>query len=231
MSDRTVVIFETRDIVAEEQLIREYIVPAFNRLGRQNEIRWLMFNRYGADPSVDGGEVTFSIFGDVDAVTDDETERWDALVADGLADEWWTNDTHVRIDDFDDKEFLRHRMRATASRMSIEFFEEFDELPDAVDEFNDDGNFGVGWWMCLHHLINQLGYQANDGEEEIDLLFEGLRNRLYALAGGVSTGRAEAKVDELITELNSLPAEVRREVGSGGEHEHRYATRETFEGR
>lgn len=229
MSDRTVVIFETRDIDAEESLIGEYVVPAFSRLDGRDDIRWLMFNRYGADPSVDGGEVTVSIFGDGEAVAADETEQWNALVADGIADAWWTDDTEVWIDEFYDRELLRHRMRATASRMSVEVFEEFDELPDAVDEFDGEGNFGVGWWMCLHHLINQLGYQADDGEEEIDVLFEDLRNRLHALAGGSGTARAEAKVDELVTELTAFPSEIRRHVGDGGDHEHRYATRETFE--
>lgn len=229
MSDRKVVIFETDDTDAEERLIREYIVPAFRRLDDRDDIRWLMFNRYGADPSFEGGEVTFYIFGDVETVAAEERERWDALVADGVAEEWWTDDTEIRIDEFDDEELLRHRMRATASRMSVESFKEFDELPDSIDEFDDEGNFGVGWWMCLHHVINQHGYQSNAGEEEIDLLFEDLRNRLYFLAGGVDTQYAEEKVDELISELESLPSAIREFVGEGGEHEHRYANRDTFE--
>lgn len=229
MSDRKVVIFETDDTDAEERLIREYIVPAFRRLDDRDDIRWLMFNRYGADPSFEGGEVTFYIFGDVEIVAAEERERWDALVADGVAEEWWTDDTEIRIDEFDDEELLRHRMRATASRMSVESFKEFDELPDSIDEFDDEGNFGVGWWMCLHHLVNQHGYQSNAGEEEIDLLFEDLRNRLYFLAGGVDTQSAEEKVDELISELESLPSAIREFVGEGGEHEHRYANRDTFE--
>lgn len=45
---------------------------------------------------------------------------------------------------FEDRELLRHRLRATASRMSIEVIEEFDDLPDPIDEFNDEANFGVG---------------------------------------------------------------------------------------
>lgn len=229
MSDRKVVIFETPDVETEERLIREYVVPAFGRLDGRDDVRWLMFNRYGADPSVEGGEVTFYIFGDVEAVTAEERPRWDGLVADGVADEWWTDDTDVRIDELDEREVLRHRMRAAASRMSVEFFETFEEFPDSVDEFDDEENFGVGWWMCLHHLVNQLGYQANDGEEEIDLLFEDLRNRLYSLAVSVDVPGAEAKVDELVGELESLPADLRRFREEHGEHEHSYADREAFE--
>lgn len=231
MTDRKVIIFETRNTATEELLLREYVVPAFRRLDERDNIRWLMFNRYGADPSVDGGEVTFSLFGDVGAIAADERERWNELVANGIADEWWTDETEVRIDDFDDRQLLRHRLRATASRTSVEVFDEFDPLPPSIDEFNDEQEEdpAVGWWLCLHHLINQLGYQADDGEEEIDLLFHLLRNRLYAIAGGVGTPRAEAKVDELADELDSLPSDIRHRVGDGGGHEHRYATREKFE--
>lgn len=88
-----------------------------------------MFNRYEADPSVDGGEVTFSIFADVKAVAAGERERWDALVAEGVADDWWTDNADDWIDDFDEAELLRHRMWAAASRMSVECFEEFGTLP------------------------------------------------------------------------------------------------------
>lgn len=229
MSDRKVVIFETAGIDAEERLVREYIVPAFQRLGGRDDVRWLMFNRYGADPSVTGGEVTFYLFGDVEAVADDERNRWDALVANGFAEEWWTDDTDVRIEEFEEEERLRHRMRATASRMSVEFFEEFDELPDAIDEFDDGENFGIGWWICLHHVVNQLGYQANDGEEEMDMLFEDIRNRFYLLATGVGVERAQSKVDEFVAELGSLKPDLQRYREERGEHEHRYADQNTFE--
>jgi hypothetical protein len=229
MSERKVVIFEMDDADDEEPLIREYIVPAFHQLESREEIRWLMFNRYGADPSVDGGEVTFYLFGDVETIAAEERQRWDALVADGFAEEWWTDDTEVRISELNEQELLRHRMRAMASRSSVAFFETFDELPDSVNEFNDTENFSVGWWICLHHMINQLGYQANEGEEEIDLLFENLRNRLYALASGVDTPRAEAKIDELVTELEAHKPALREHIGEGGDHEHLYVDREAFE--
>lgn len=235
MSDRKVVVFETRNVDAEERLIREYIVPAFRRLEDRDDIQWLMFNRYGHDPSVDGGEVLFSIFGDVEAVAADERDRWNALLTDGFAEDWWTDDTTVRIDAFDDAERLHHRLRAAASRMSVTFFEEFDELPSAIDEFEGDGSIsriescGVGWWICLHYLINQLGYQANGGEEEIDLLFEDLRNRLYSLTSCFGPARAETKIEALVGTLEALPVDLRQAWEEYGEHEHRYANREAFD--
>lgn len=235
MSDRKVIIFETDGVDAEDRLIREYVVPAFHRLEDRDDIRWLMFNRYGHDPSVERGEVVFYLFGDVEAVADDERNRWDTLVEDDLAIDWWADDREVRIDELDEPERLQHRLRATASRMSVTFFEEFEEFPAALDEFEGKGNvsrietFGVGWWICLHYLINQLGYQANGGEEEIDLLFEDIRNRLYSLISCFGPERAEAKIEELVDALESLPEDLRRAYEEHGEHEHTYANREAFE--
>lgn len=230
MSDREAVVFETADVTAEERLIREYVVPAFRRLEDRDDVKWLTFNRYGHDPSVTGGEVTFYMFGDVETIAAGERERWDALVDNGFADDWWTPDTEVHVDEFDEPERLRYRMRAAASRMTVEFYEEFDELPDSIDEFDGESERNVGWWNCLHHVINQLGYQAGDGEEEIDLLFELLRSRLYrlAVAPGVGPEEAEAKADQLSTELASLPAELYQFREEHGVHEHKYADRESF---
>lgn len=231
MSDRNVVIFETADVAAEERLIREYVVPAYRRLEDRSEVQWLTFNRYGHDPSVTGGEVTFYVFGDVETIIAAERERWDALVDDGFADEWWMDDTEIYIDELDERERLRYRMRAVASRTAVEFYEEFDELPDSIDEFGGESRRRVGWWNGLHHIINQLGYQAGDGEEEIDLLFELLRSRLHRLsvAPGVGPEEAEAKADQLRADLESLPPELYQFRDEHSEHVHKYANREAFE--
>lgn len=229
MSDRKVVVFETSDVVAEEALIREYVVPAFQRLEDRDDVRWLAFGRYGHDPSVNDGEVTFYVYGDPEAVADDERSRWDELVADGFADEWWTDDTEIRIDELDESERLHTRLWATASRMAVTFFEEFDEVPAPIAEFDADEEFGVGWWIGLHHLVNDLGYQADDGGEEIDLLFETLRSRLFALALALDPDWSAEKAAELIETLESLPPELRAFREERGEHRHTYADREAFE--
>lgn len=233
MTDRIVVIFETADVEVEERLIREYVVSALPRLEERDEVKWVVFNRYGHDPSVDGGEVLFSIFGDVQPVVEDEREHWNELVSDGLADDWWTHTPDMQLEDIDERDYLHFRMRATASRMSIAFFKEFDELPDAISEFDDvpkETHTGVGWWMCLHHLINQLGYQANGGEEEINLVFEVLQNRLFSLSSCFGADRAEAKIADLIETLEARSADVRRFREEHGQHQHAYANREAFEG-
>lgn len=233
MTDRKVIIFETADRESEEPLLREYVVPAFDRLGERDEIEWLKFSRYGTDPSIDGGMITFEIFGDVTAVTASERPLWDALVEEGFATVWWADDTEVRIDDLNDREMLHHRLHAAASRMSVLFLREFDELPAPKAEFGTDDPYqyddsGIGFWMCLHHVINELGYQSHDGEGELELLFQAVRNRFYPLAAGWD-GRADPKIEEFIDALEALRPDLERFEGEWGEHEHHYANREDFE--
>lgn len=233
MTDRLVAVFATADVAAEERLVREYVVPAFRRLEDRSDVQWLAFNRYGHDPSVEGGEVLFVVDGDADAVAASERDRWDALVADGPAEDWWVDDTAVPMAELDERERLHQRIRGTASRMAVECLETFDSLPAAIDEFGTEASRypdseAVGWWLAIHYLLNQLGYQAGDGEEEVDLLFRLLRNRLYAMAVAPGLGPAAAteKIEALIANLESLPSAIRSFREEYGEHEHTYADRE-----
>ena len=224
MAERTIVVFETDSVEAEERVLREYVLPAMERLEDAETCEFVFFNRYGHDPSVDGGEVDFYVFGDPEALRESERDRWDELVADGPAEEWWTDDAPVDSESFDPEKRLRIRLRAAASRMAAEFFAEFeDDRPDALDTFDSEGEFGVGATTLLHHLLNQLGYQADDGEEEIDLCFENVRNRLYALAVSTSVERATDKCEGLAGELAGLPTDLVEFRQAHGEHVHKYA--------
>ncbi len=150
-------------------------------------------------------------FGDVEAVAADELARWNDLADGDLVLGLRTDRVDARIDDLDEPERFRYRLRHAASRMSLDFLDLFDEIPDSIDEF-DDEEHAVGWGVCLHHLVDQLGYQANGGEEEIDLMFQGVVGRLHAMAAAPGYGpeAAEAKVEELAAKLESLPSELRR---------------------
>lgn len=228
MSDRLVVIFETAGVDAEERLIREYLASAMPRLDGRDGVELVLFNRYGHDPSVDDGEVLFSIIGEYEPVLREEQSRWDEVVRNGLAEDWWTHVPDFHLDDLDERDWLHFRMRAAASQMTLEYFKRFEELPDAINEFDDqpsETHSGAGWWMCLHHLINQHGYQANGGEEEIDLVYEDLQNRLFGLATSFGVDRAHSKIDELIESLETRKEDVRRYREEHGEHQHTYANR------
>ncbi|MFB6360112.1 MAG: hypothetical protein ABEH59_02195 [Halobacteriales archaeon] len=228
MSDRLVVVFEVEDVDAEERLIRGYLASAVPRLDAKDEAELVFFSRYGHDPSVDNGEVVLSIIGEYESIRKDERERWDQLVREGLAVDWWTHVPDFRIRDLDERDWLHFRMRAAASQMTLEYFDRFETLPDAINEFDDEPSethTGVGWWICLHHLINQHGYQANGGEKEIDLVFENLQNRLFGLATSFNIDRAQSKIEELIESLEARKEDVRRYREEHGEHQHKYTKR------
>lgn len=227
MAERTVVVFETESVEAEERVLREYVLPAMERLGDAETCEFVFFNRYGHDPSVDGGEVDFYVFGDRELLRDSERDYWDELVEDGPAEEWWTDNASVDTESFGPEKRLQIRLRAAASRMAAEFFEEFeDDRPDALGAFDAEGEFGVGASTLLHHLLNQLGYQADDGEEEIDLCFENVRSRLYAMAASTSVERATGKCEALTGELDGLPDDLAEFRDAHGEHVHKYADSE-----
>lgn len=211
MSEQMKIVFEVATAAAEERLIREYISPAFDRIEQRSDAQWPIFNRYATDPSVEKGELLFIVFGDAEAVVSDERPQWNDLVADGVLLDWRTETTDARIDALNEQERYRYRLRAAASRMSLEFFEVFDPLPDSFHQLDAEEQ-SIGWELCLHHIINQLGYQENCGEEEVDLLFRGLVSRLYAMAiaPGYGAEFAEGKIEELTTELESLPPELQR---------------------
>ncbi len=211
MTEQLKIIFEVASAAGEERLIREYISPAFSRLEQRDDAHWPMFNRYAQDPSVETGEVVLIVFGAVESIVGDERPRWIDLVDDGVLLDWQLETTGVETDTLDEQERFRYRLRTAASRMSLEFFGTFDPLPESVHELDTEGR-SIGWELCLHHIINQLGYQANCGEEEINLLFRGLVSRLYAMAIAPEYGPefAENKIEELTTELESLPPELQR---------------------
>lgn len=203
------VVFTVADVDAEEQLIREYIAPKIQQIEGCSGIQWPIFNRYGQDPSVEKGEVAFYIFGDIKSFIDDEQSYWDKLIDNNLILNWEIVATDMDISELNEQEKLRYRLRSVASRMSLEVFENFETTPDSLGGYRDDEH-SVGWNLCLHHIINQLGYQSDDGEEEIDLLFQCLVSRLYARAvtPGYGTTSTEMKIEELVSKLESLPSEM-----------------------
>lgn len=209
MTEQMKVRFEVADIDTEERLIREYVAPAFERLCEREDVRWPSFTRFGHDPSIEAGRVVLFVFGDVEAVVEDENARWDELVDDGLVIEWQIEENDPGAGTFNEQQQLRFRMRSAASRMSLDFFDAFEELPEGVSK-TEGGELSFGWDFCLHHLINQLGYQTTGGEKEIDLLFQPLTDQIHALAMSRDVETADEKIEELTGELGTLSAELYR---------------------
>lgn len=208
MVDGKNITFAVADVETEERVVREYLVDAFERFDRYEGVHWPSFNRYGQDPTVDRGEVVLRLFGEVESALAEERPRWDEFVDAGLVREWTVTDA-PSAGALDDPQRLALRLQSVASRMSLECFRAFETLPDAVDEFGGE-EAAVGWGVALHHLFNQLGYQGDGGEEELDLLFRSLLGRLHGLhlAPGYGQPFTDAKVEELTTELDAFAARL-----------------------
>jgi len=204
---RTTVVFDTDGPAADERFVREYVLPAMDRLPDTDGCRDVGFLRYGHAPDADGGEVRLHLRGDVDAVVERESDRWDELVADGLVEGW----TDAGPEDDGDKFGPRGaetivRLEFLAGHMSKLFLEEFDgETLAPVDTCPDEGPVPVGWWSLLHFLANQRGLSAG---AEIDAYREGIRNRLWTVALTEGEDAAEQRIDELVDALDGVREEV-----------------------
>jgi len=163
-------------IAADERLIREYVLPAMERLPEREGCTDVGFLRYGHAPETERGEVRLHLAGDVDALVDTESDRWDELVAEGLATDW-------EVTPEDDSETFGPtgaetvaELQFLSSRMAKQVFEAFDEGERLapVDEHPGEGPVPAGWWTLLHFLADQQAYSA---DEEIDAYTEGIRRK------------------------------------------------------
>jgi hypothetical protein len=212
MTGKIVISFQTAGPKADEQFIREYVLPAMERLPTLDSCDDVGFLRYGHDPKANHGEVRLHLSGDPEAIVRQEQDRWDKLVTDDLADSWES------IEEDDEAKFgptgaeLSDRLTFLSSKMSKLAFEEFDadEFPSPVDTYPNEGPIPIGWWVLLHFLADQ---QAHSADEEIDTYVQGIRNRLFALGGFHGYDRADARIDDIIETLEETRHEVKEHLG------------------
>lgn len=202
MFERVRVDFETDGVAADDRLVREYALPATERLRDLDACEDAGYLRYGHEPGRGGGMVSLFVRGDADAVVAAERDRWDELAASGLVREWTVRDHPPLVEQFGEEgAVLSDRFIYLASRMSAHVYEEFDDPPAPADSFPDEGDgVPVGWWTLLHFLADQQAYGADD---EIDAYAEGIRNRLFALTKYHGVERASDRIDDLIADLEA----------------------------
>lgn len=78
--------------------------------------------------------------------------------------------------------------------MNVHYFEEFDDRPP-IGSVTEDRFHTRGIWVLVHFLLNEQGYSP---EEEVDILFLALRDRLARI--GIEEDFA--RVEEVVTELH-----------------------------
>lgn len=211
MTDRRLVHFTTTGPAADERLVREYVLEAVERLPERPDCDGVGFVPAGQKP-MDGGLVLLQLVGDVDAVVERERDRWDALVDEGLAEDWSLGaaDGAPASHWGESGAELRTRLEVLAARMSRLVYEEFDEAPDAVDAHPAEADAreaptGTGWWTLLHLLTLQRGYSY---EREIDAYAEGIRDALHKVVQYEGYEPAGEKIDDVVDSLERVREEV-----------------------
>lgn len=207
MADRTTVVFETDGADADERLVREYVLSAMDRLPESDTCEDVGFLRYGHAPDSEGGEVRLYLQGEPEAIVENESPRWDALVEEGLAREWVDDGPEDDTATFGERggetvaalQFLASRMSKVALESDV-----VDDLAP-VDTYPGEGPVPVGWWTLLHFLADQRALSA---DEEIDAYVEGIRNRLWSIGLVEGEGRANERIDDLVAELEAVRDEV-----------------------
>ena len=204
--------FVTTGHEADEQLIREYIVPSMDRLETIDGCNGVRFSRFGQDTRYEKSEVILGIYGGHEAVVESERERWDELVEEGVIESWSRKGTPFANQPEDVKEILGEAY-VLGSHMPAEYYQTFDERPRLVDETTDDAGRQYGLWSAFHVLANNIGY---DPVEEVDAYEILLRDRLVALTELRGHDFVRDQIDELRSKLDGLEQTVDELEEQGG---------------
>lgn len=197
---------------ADERLIREYIIPSLDRLEEIDGCKGVRFTRFGVDPRWEKSEVKLGIYGDAEAVIQAESDQWDELESKGLIESWSCDGAPFPDSPEEVQEFLS-KCYSLASKMAAEYYREFGERPEIVDEFPEKTERSAGLWIVLHILVNQLGY---DADEEIDAAMNLIRSRLTALTEFHDHDYARERVADLRAQLDEAEQRIDELEEQGG---------------
>lgn len=216
--DTTTVIFELPDTDSEGAFLREYMVPAWDRLADNDDFESGWFWRAGNFPHNDlvelsrdehdlnrsnPGSVYFTINGDSGAVVESEQPHWQEFVDDGLLDGWET-ESHPEYDSVREKMHDKYgtaggervyALRQIAADTTVSVLEEFGRPLPMIGEQTADNPVPVGYWTMCHFLMKPHGY---DWEEELDAYAKSIQNRLASLATFTSEQTARRRLDDVI---------------------------------
>lgn len=191
---------DTPDVETEERFIREYLVPAVERLGEAYEV--LFWGRYSTSTDVEGGQIQIVLEGDPDVILAEEGDRLDSF---DYVDGWTAeveSDEETRMTE--EEQVIVDRCGRVAAKMNVHYFEEFDERPP-IGRVTEERFHTRGVWVLVHLLLNEQGYSP---EEEVDALFLALRDRLARIEAEEDFER----VEELVTELQERLDDTRERI-------------------
>jgi hypothetical protein len=223
--DTIQVTFRVPDSDHEIAFLREYMVPAWDRLEATPAFKSGWFWRAGAFAHHDHAELTreehdlehldpgtvhLIINGDATAVVETEREHWRAVAADGPLDDWAT--TSFRPDYVNAQEKLRgkygpaggdrvYALRQLAAETTVALLAEFEEPLPVAGEATEANPVPIGYWAMIQYIMKPLGY---DWYQEIDACSRAIRNRLVSLAAFTSEAEARELLGDVIDDLEAF---------------------------
>lgn len=220
----TQVTFEFEDMESERRFLQQYMVSAWDRFEEMDAFESGWFWRHGrvGRHGIDGleeGKIIFVINGTPQPVIEQEREYWEEHKAEGELTGWSTRTFHPEYEDSLDKlqqNFgevggrRNYRLRTLAPRFTLEILQEFEEPLPAVGEPTDENSLPVNFWVLIHYLMKQSGY---DWYDEIDASTKAIKNRLRSLADFRSEEEAQRQLQETIEELEAYSDELAEPTG------------------
>lgn len=215
----TQVTFEFEEREDERRFLRRYMVSAWERFEGMDAFESGWFWRHGRTGrhGIDGleeGRIIFVINGTPRAVIERERDHWEERKANGELTDWSTRTFEPEYEDSLDKlqrNFGRvggrrnYRLRTLAPRFTLEILREFEEPLPAVGESTDENPLPVNFWVLIHYLMKQCGY---DWYDEIDASTKAIKNRLRSLSEFRSEDEARSQLRKTIDELEAFSDEL-----------------------
>ncbi|WP_248910904.1 hypothetical protein [Halocatena marina] len=205
--------FQFESIDAETRFVREYLPNAWERFEASDFFETGWFWRYGQyieyDAGPDGG-IYINVEGDLDRLVEAEAPRWNAF--EGLTD-WTVNQPQADGDSLlaqqrDSKGEVAgewdYRLKPLVTRFVLEYSQKFTEplplLTDDAPTSKDKVIDGYGYWVVIHYLMAQAGY---DWYDETDACLTAMQNRVKSIAAYRGAEAARAEYERLLSEWKS----------------------------
>jgi hypothetical protein len=200
--------FTTGGKAANRRLMNRYVLEAVDRLPSLEFCDRVAFMPL-THRAVDGGNLWLTVAGDREALVENESGEWDALVEEGVVSEWDVTDV---TEDWDEKtgeqggdELLR--LHAIANQVTKAVYGEFDDPPAPVDAYPDeDSTRPIGWPMVLHLATAHLEYSF---EEAADAFLAGIKLTYEDVSTFESRDEAVEHVDQAIHSLETFRDELK----------------------
>lgn len=209
----------------EMRFLREYMVPAWERLNDHEafESGWfwpagdfashetpeLSRERHDLE-QLEQGQIILVVNGDPEPIIETEQERWQAYREEGLLTDWETRSFDPEYRNVREKMHEKYGevggdrayiLRSIAADVTVDCLANTDSRLPAVGESSEDDPVPIGFWAMIHFLMKQQGY---DWYQEIDACTMAIKNRLRSLATFHGEATAREELESVLDSIESV---------------------------